>query len=365
MSPANNAPADIPGLTDFVLIGRGGFSRVYRAHQARMNRDVAVKVLDLRPDMDTSKVFEKECRAAGGLGSHPNIVTIFDSGIDAEGTPWIMMPFYPAGSLDSLVKSGGPLPWRIALEHCRKIGSALAEAHRQGVMHRDIKPENVLLTEFGEPVLADFGIAQVTGATATSSGLSLTLLHAAPEVLEDRSPGPKSDVYSLGSTLYATLAGQPPFFREGESSLGALLLRVLQEPVPDLRPRGLPQNVCAFIETVMSKNPDERPTATQFAALAQELLTGPADPGRTANRRPSCCRDPRLATTRSPRYPRPSPAPGNRPPRAARPRSRAGPHPRRVSHRQTFRPRTFRFRTSRLQTSRRYHRRPADHLAHS
>ncbi|MGH9278993.1 MAG: serine/threonine-protein kinase [Acidimicrobiales bacterium] len=240
-------------------VGRGGFARVYRAWQPDFERDVAIKVITTDVDDDSLSRFRRECQAIGSLSGHPNIVTVHEHGRAGNGQPYIVMEYLSGGSLWARLEGRGPLPWPKAVDVGIKLAGALESAHRRGVLHRDIKPENVLVSRFGEPKLADFGIARIEGKTATRTGVVTgTVAHAPPEVLSGARPTVASDVYSLGSTLYTLLAGHPAFLRPDDESIVAVVARVAAEPVPDLRPAGVPDAVATVIERAMAKEPAHR-----------------------------------------------------------------------------------------------------------
>lgn len=272
----------IPGLSGWERIGRGGFGIVYRARDDEHARMVAVKVLDA-PHLDARarRMFEGERTTMGRLSGHPNIVTVYRSGFTATGRPYIVMDYMAGGSYEDRLQERGPVPWPEAAEACIKIAGALEAAHRTDVLHRDIKPANILLTAWGEPKLGDFGIARIASATlSTATGVSASVAYAAPEVLDGRPASPASDIYSLGCSLHALVAGGPPFVREGDESLLPVIARVLSEPPPDLRPLGVPEAVAGVSERALAKQPVERfPTAHAFGAALQRALT---DAGRTA-----------------------------------------------------------------------------------
>ncbi|MCB1007226.1 MAG: serine/threonine protein kinase, partial [Acidimicrobiales bacterium] len=202
----------LDGYDEMVLVGSGGFSRVYRAYQAQYDRVVAVKVLTTTLDDSVQDRFLRECALTGRLTGHPHVVTILDSGVTEAGFPYLTTEFFEGGSLHSLIRADGPLAPAATLAVGIKIAGALETAHRAGVHHRDVKPQNILLSRFGEPALGDFGIATtVREGAGTHSHTGLTTVHAPPEVISGGIGGAAADVYSLASTLYHALAGHSPF----------------------------------------------------------------------------------------------------------------------------------------------------------
>lgn len=250
----------VPGFEIGPVLGRGGFSVVYRARQTDLDRDVALKVLtavDL--DEEGQRRFERECKAMGRLSWHPNIVVVHASGRTLQGQPFIAMELLPGGSLRDRLEQHGPLPPLEVAEVGIQAASALGAAHEAGLLHRDVKPDNLLLDAMGRVRLADFGIAGNLGTLPTQSGsLSATLLHAAPEVLEGAQAGIPADVYSLGSTLFALADGRAAFGRNTGDPLATLVAKVLREPVPDLRATGVPDRLASVVEQCMAKDPAAR-----------------------------------------------------------------------------------------------------------
>ncbi len=260
----------IAGLGPATPIGRGGFGTVYKADQPAFRRTVAVKVLDGNLDERAQRRFERECQAMGSLSDHPGIVTIFDAGTTGTGAPYLVMAFQPGGSVADKLVAEGRLPWADGLRIGVEVAEALAAAHRMDVLHRDVKPANILLSGYGHAQLGDFGIARVTGATQTRGDqVTASLLYAPPEILQGTPPGPASDIYSLGATLFEALAGRAAFAGGSEDSIAALLGRIASVPVPDLRPGGVPAAVAAVVERAMAKDPGQRPASA--ATLAREL----------------------------------------------------------------------------------------------
>jgi len=259
------------GYSGYQEIGRGGFSVVYKAIQTDFDRTVAIKVISGTADDQTLMRFERECRTMGTLSDHPNIVTVFGNGRTDKGDLYIVMEFLGKGSLaDRLAE--GPLPWVEVVDVGVRIADALQAAHDGGVLHRDVKPENIFVSNYGEAKLGDFGIARLEGGASTRSGvITASVAHAAPEILDGKRPNEASDVYSLGSTLFTLLAGSPAFTSATDESIVPMLARIAIDPVPDLRPRGVPPAVCEVLEASMAKKLDHRiATATEYAHRLRE-----------------------------------------------------------------------------------------------
>ncbi|MEU6998550.1 protein kinase [Nonomuraea sp. NPDC046570] len=262
-----------PGYRVLDKAGEGGFGVVYRAYQERLDRIVALKVLSVdRVDQRTMRRFQRELRLTGRLTGHPNVVTVFDTGMTSSGRPYIAMEFFENGSLRDRVRAQGPLPLPDVLRAGVKLAGALAAVHEAGVLHGDIKPQNILISKYGEPAIADFGVARVVdSAEISASAYSFTPLHAAPEVLSGRPHSASTDIYSLGSTLYHLLAGQPAFHSPTDPSIAPLLFRVLShEPPPITRP-DVPPFVAEVVLRAMSKPPQHRyGSAREFAQRLRE-----------------------------------------------------------------------------------------------
>ena len=252
------------GFADAREIGRGGSGMVYRCYQTSLGRSVAVKVLALDIDPDNRERFLREGYAMGGLSGHPNIVHILQVGVTPSSRPYIVMPYYAADSLALRLRRIGPMQWPEALRIGVKLCGALETAHRTGTLHRDIKPGNVLVNAYGEPQLSDFGIAHIAGGYETATGFFTgTIAYTAPEVLGGSPPTVAADVYSLGATIYALIAGTAAHERKTGEDLIAHYLRISSTPVPDLRPEGIPADVCASIEQAMSLDPAKRPASAE------------------------------------------------------------------------------------------------------
>ncbi|WP_040698299.1 protein kinase domain-containing protein, partial [Nocardia vinacea] len=260
------------GFEDAAEIGRGGFGVVYRCAQVALDRTVAVKVLTTELDEDNRARFFREQRAMGRLTGHPNIVTVLQVGVTASGRPYLVMPFYPLDSLDAWIRRQGPLSVETVSWIGLKIAGALESAHQLEIVHRDVKPGNILLTDYGEPALTDFGIARISGEFQTSTGtLTGSPAFTAPEVLGGDAPTPAADVYGLGATLFCALTGHAAFERRSGEQVVAQFLRITSQPVPDLREMDIPDDLSAVVESAMRRDSRERPTAAGVGEAIRQV----------------------------------------------------------------------------------------------
>ncbi len=259
------------GFEDAVEIGRGGFGVVYRCTQVELDRVVAVKVLTVHLDENRPR-FQREQRAMARLTGQPNIVAVLQVGESHDGHPYLVMPYCRGGCIQTEITKLGRLPLEDALRVGVKISAALESAHRLEIVHRDVKPSNVLLTEYGEPVLTDFGVAHIAGGFTTGTGvLTGSPGFTAPEVIRGDAPDRASDVYGLAATLFCALSGHPPFERRGGESVTAQLARIGVEPIPDLREHGVPVDVADVIDKALSRDPRDRPAMVELGEALQNL----------------------------------------------------------------------------------------------
>jgi eukaryotic-like serine/threonine-protein kinase len=266
-------------------LGHGGMATVYRAHDLKHDRPVAVKVI--RPELSAgvaSERFVREVHLAARL-QHPNILPVYDSG-EADGQLYYVMPLVEGESLRDRLDRERQLPLDDTLQIGRDVAAALAYAHHHGVVHRDVKPENILLTG-GHAVVADFGIARAISAAGadrvTETGIAVgTPVYMSPEQGSgERVVDPRSDIYSLGCVLYELLAGVPPFTGPNAQ---VILARHSLDVVPPLRTarETVPASVEAAIMRALAKTPADRfSSAEQFArALSGETAAAVAAPSR-------------------------------------------------------------------------------------
>ncbi|MFD9792882.1 serine/threonine-protein kinase [Streptomyces sp. NPDC059070] len=267
-------------------LGRGGMGVVWRAVDEVLGREVAVKELRTYSDMSAPELgdlrlrMQREARAAARV-RHPGVVAVHDV-TEHEGRPVIVMELVPGPSLDGVLGERGALDPREAAAIGARVLEALAAAHRAGVLHRDVKPGNILLEAGGRVVLTDFGIAAMddpgdgSATHLTRSGeLVGSLDYLAPERAQGQDPGPASDVWALGATLYAAVEGASPFRRTSTwSTLSAIVAEPLPEPV-----RAGP--LAPVLRELMHKDPARRPDAESAARLLAAVAEGRA-PGLAA-----------------------------------------------------------------------------------
>jgi serine/threonine protein kinase len=243
-------------------LGEGGMAVVYKAYDTRLEREVAIKIVRSGAfPADTLgealKRFEREAKSLAKL-SHPNIVKVHDFG-EHEGSPYLVMEYLLGGTLKKLLEK--PIPWRDAVRLILPIARGVSYAHQHGILHRDIKPANILITESGEPMLSDFGIAKLfmgEQATAlTGSGMAIgTPEYMAPEQWNGET-SPRSDLYSLGIVLYEMVAGRKPYVADTPA---AILIKQATEPLPSPRKfaTDLPEAVEFVLIKALAKNPEHR-----------------------------------------------------------------------------------------------------------
>lgn len=260
------------------VIGDGGFGRVYRAVDRRLDTVVAVKVINpwWAADPEWVERLGQEARTAAQV-QHPGVVRVTDTGTDPTLGPFTVAELIDGPSLRTLLDRDGKLPVDRAIELTRQAADALAAAHARGIVHRDVKPANLLLDAQGRVRVCDFGIARLqSGATRTSASHTVvgTPHYMAPEQTRGKAVGPAVDQYALAVVLYELLTGKPPF--DGELPFEIALAHV-SDPAPPL-PRSVPEPVRAAVLKALAKAPADR--HRDIKSFAQALVVG-ADPPET------------------------------------------------------------------------------------
>lgn len=263
------------------LLGEGGFAAVYRARDNTLNRDVAVKVLDVEqaPSAVAAERFLREAQVVARL-EHPHIVPIYKVGRQQE-IFYLIMRCIDGPSLRQLLETQKRLSVGDAARIARQVADALAYAHSREIVHRDIKPDNVLLDKSGHVLVTDFGIAKAAQAakekktTASAQLTSEGMIVGTPEYMspEQASGDPldgRSDIYSLGVVLYQMLAGSPPFEGPSSAAILAQILTETPEPIRRIRP-DVPEEMAVVLERMMEKNRTKR---FQMASEVSRALVG-------------------------------------------------------------------------------------------
>ncbi|MGQ9592732.1 MAG: serine/threonine-protein kinase, partial [Planctomycetota bacterium] len=262
------------------FVARGGMGELYRARKANLDCPVALKVLlpELLRQESTLTRFLREAKLAANL-SHPSIVRVYDVGQE-RGLYYLVMEFVEGRDLRDIVTKDGPLPYRSAFRIARQIADALEYAHRRGVVHRDVKPANILVSLDGVAKLTDLGLARLTRQESdlTLAGEILgTPIFMSPEQCRGDPIDGRTDLYSLGATLYMLLSGSVPF--RGDSA-ATILHKVLNERPPSLKSLvpELPEKAVAIVQRLMAKHPSARyQTGREVVGEVNGLLLGRQD----------------------------------------------------------------------------------------
>ncbi len=265
-------------------LGEGGMATVYKAFDTRLERDVAVKIIrvgQFGQDVieHILKRFEREAKALARL-THPNIVHVNDFG-EHEGVPYLVMDYLPGGTLKERMSL--PMTWQAAARLLIPVASALEYAHEHKIIHRDVKPANILLTEKGQPMLTDFGIARIleteAGQTLTGTGVGIgTPEYMAPEQGMGRPVDGRVDIYSLGIVFYELVSAHKPYTADTPM---AVVFKHISDPLPDPRQfmPDLPESVARILFKALAKQPEDRyERMGAMSAALEALLAGPAGP---------------------------------------------------------------------------------------
>ena len=211
-------------------VGTGGMADVYKARDHKLNRLVAVKVLkpEFRDDKTFIAKFQKEAQAAAGL-AHPNIVNVYDVGED-EGVNFIVMELVEGITLKDYIKKKGKLSVKEATSIAIQVSLGLEAAHNSNIVHRDVKPQNIIISTDGKVKLSDFGIARAVTSNTITSNVMVSVHYSSPEQVRGGYSDKKSDIYSLGITMYEMVTGRVPF--DGDTSVAIAIKHLQEEMVP-------------------------------------------------------------------------------------------------------------------------------------
>ena len=257
-------------------IGSGGMAIVYKARCRLLNRYVAIKMLraEFNEDAEFLKRFETEAQAAASL-SHPNIVSVYDVGIHNK-LHYIVMEYVEGITLKEYLVNNGPLPIEKIVDFGTQIASALEHAHAKKIIHHDIKPHNIMITEDGLLKVTDFGLARAVSASTTIAGVGAigSVHYASPEQARGGFTDEKSDIYSLGISMYEMTTGRVPF--DGETPVAVAIKHLQKEPTP---PSAIAPDVPLSLENIilkcMEKEPSKRfQSATEVTAALRSVLEG-------------------------------------------------------------------------------------------
>ena len=258
-----------------MTIGSGGMADVYKAKDHVLNRLVAIKVLKQEYSTDATfvKKFRVEAQSAAGL-SHPNIVNVYDVGED-DGVYFIVMELVQGITLKNYIDMKGKLDIREALNISVQIASGLSAAHENRIIHRDIKPQNIIMSRDGKVKVTDFGIAKVADSTTVTTTAAGTVHYISPEQARGGYSDERSDIYSLGITMYEMVTGRVPF--EGETNVAVALMHIQSEITP---PRQLEPSIPVSFEKIILKCTQKKPerryaSARELIADLRKVLTHP------------------------------------------------------------------------------------------
>jgi serine/threonine protein kinase len=249
------------------VVGLGGIGILYRARQLRLDRPVALKLVesDLARDPVVRERLRREARMVASL-DHPNVVPLYEAG-EENGTVYIVTRWVEGTELGTVIHDGGPMDPARAARTAAQLAAALELAHEKGLVHRDVKPSNVILTSEDHVYLTDFGLAKraetAAGLTAADQMLG-TVDYVAPEQIEGSEPDARSDMYSLGCVLFEMLVGEPPF-ADQKGGMAKMWAQVNAEP-PSVGERrsDVPPALEEVVRRAIAKAPDPRPTAAEF-----------------------------------------------------------------------------------------------------
>jgi len=267
-------------------LGAGGMGEVYRAHDTRLDRDVAIKVLPeyLTTDPERLRRFEQEARATAAL-NHPNILAVYQMATD-NGISYLVEEMLEGETLRERLRRG-PIPLRKAIDYAVQIAHGLAAAHDRGIVHRDLKPENLFITKDGRVKILDFGLAKL-GAAKDASGQEATLTeqtnpgtvmgtagYMSPEQVRGKTVDHRTDIFAFGTILYEMVTGKQPFRKATSAETMAAILNEEPSSVSQLTP-ATPPGLERVVHRCLEKNPEQRFQSASDLAFALEALSDSA-----------------------------------------------------------------------------------------
>ncbi|MGI9596732.1 MAG: serine/threonine-protein kinase, partial [Acidimicrobiales bacterium] len=272
---------ELPHLAEVRPVGRDGAGMIYSATDLKLERGVAVRVLNpITGEADRSH-FDRHSKTLGHLSAHPNVVTVYQTGFLSGDRPFLVMEATEGETLADLLVRRGPMQWQTAVDVVLQLCAGLEQAHRIGALHRNLRPAAVLMSS-GTPKLSDLGVWTVGDRQDPMPDPGTALLHQAPETLNGQWDE-RTDLYSLASILYEMIDGHAPFWRPGQDSPEAVQLRLMHESAPGLDPEAVPPVLSVFVSAALSKDPFDRPQSADEFAHELRLIRE----GRTTGSTPS------------------------------------------------------------------------------
>jgi serine/threonine protein kinase len=281
-APVSPPPTLPPGLEFIRPLGQGKMARVYLAREPELERLVVLKVL--RPELSSDETarlrFEREARSAASL-MHPHVVPVYRFGLLEEGAPYVVMAYVKGRTLADLIEAEGTMSEGAALELLERLASALAAAHKKGIVHRDVRPDNVLIDEeSGTPLLADFGLARVLeggsdrGPRITRTGQIIgEPRYSAPEQLRGEKVTGQADIYSLGLLAYEILTKEGPYRARTNADWITSHLKAEPTPITQLRPV-ISRPLEELLLKCLAREPSHRPRAEDLVRRIEAIRTG-------------------------------------------------------------------------------------------
>jgi Protein kinase domain len=253
--------------------GTGRYASVHLCRSAATGHEVAVKVANaVVPSSARRLAAHSELLAAGAAARHPCAVTVDDAGFTADHRPYVVTRFCRGGNAQAKLAASGPFPVEEVLVIGVRLALALHASHRAGVLHLDVRPANVLYDENGDALLADHGVARALQRCAPELGAVFDPMYASREMFGWEAPGPAADVYGLGATLYALLAGEPAYSDAGRTGWAELYQEVLRGELPYPGRPGLPPDLPEFLRRMMSAQPEDRPPLTEVHRVLRAMV---------------------------------------------------------------------------------------------